>query len=365
MCLNLSSTSFLTTNIMSRLDKTIVKFSGAKNYMDQLAQVTGYMNSIDETYYTKQISIVKTTYTSIINELSKYDGKVLVSFIAKLQSEYAVLDLDTLYVDIVKKAKKAGKSDKIQHKVRITPRDIYDSKWFKMIVELEKNAADLTGQFGIEGSKMTDAHKKIIQTEPIIVETHTFYGLKVVSDDMCKTIYITSKFINKLIEILLSPMYDVKAHMDKNWLPQIDQILGVELKSKMKERAKDIPVSHEDIKEYVYRFLLTKYRLEITGNTGEFVKTLMNSLDASVIGSANPARFINLMDGLKLDEIDDNKGVKKVVDIVKGELIKISENKDIKPADLLNDINEILSYGEKSEDDAEQKPEQEAEDVFA
>ena len=170
---------------MSRLDKTIIKFSGAKNYMDQLAQVTGHMNSIDETFYTQQISIVKSTYTSIINELKKHskESGMLLDFITIIEAEYKKLNLNELYHDVIKKAKK-GKPEKKIHKVRITPKDIYESKWFKLIVDLEKTAADLIGQFGIESNKMSDSHKEIIEKEPIIVDTHTFYGIKVNTDEM-------------------------------------------------------------------------------------------------------------------------------------------------------------------------------------
>ena len=353
---------------MSRLDKTIVKFSGAKNYMDKLAQITGHMNSIDENFYIQQIGIVKTTYLSIIKELNKYikDSEIFSDFITSIEAEYKKLNLNELYHDVVKKAKK-NKPERKQHKVRITPKDIYESKWFKMIVDLEKTSADLIGQFEIESNKMSDAHKKIIETEPMIINTHTFYGIKVNNDSITGSIFVTSKFINKVIEILLTPMYDVKTHMDKNWLPQIDEVLGVELKKKLGDKAKDVPITQEDIKNYVYTFLLTKYRLELTGNTGEFAKTLMNSLDSSVIGSCNPARFINLIDGLKLDEVENNKGVKKVVELARKELIKVSENQDIKPAELLNDINEILSYGDKEdeeENEEDKKEEQKEVDIF-
>jgi len=343
---------------MSKLDRTIIKFSGAKNYMDQLAQVTGHMNSIDEKFYTTQIAIVKTTYSSIIKELEKYTEQsgLIKDFITVINKKYKDLNLDVLYKDIFKE-----KKNKTVHKVRITPKDIYASDWFKLIVELEKNAADVIGQFEIENNKMSDKHKEIIAKEPLVVEAHTFYGLKVDNDAITGSIFATAKFMNKVIEILLTPMYDVKAYMDKHWIDQIDNVLGVELKKKFGD-SKDIPITHEDIQNYVYTFILTKYRLELTGNTGEFAKTLMKTLDSSVIGSANPARFINLIDGLKLDEIKNNKGVKKVVELARNELIKLNENKDIKPAELLNDINEILSYGDK--EDEPEKEEQQEEDIF-
>lgn len=336
--------------------------------MEQLATITGHMNDINEEFYTKQIGIVKSMYSAILKELKKHSDKseILSSFINSTSSNYTSLNLDELYHDVLKtRSKKSKKPAKMQHKVRITPKDIYNSNWFKDMVELEKTATDLTGQFDIESNKMSESHKKIVETDQNIIDTFKFYGVAVDDDEITGTIFVTSKFINKIIEIILTPMYDVKAKMDKNWLPKINDVLGVELKNKLGSKAKDIPVTEEDIKNYVYTFLLTKYRLEITGNVGEFAKTLMSTLDSSVIGNANPARFINLMDNLKVDEIENNKGVKKVIELARNELVKISENQDIKPSELLNDINEILSYGDElDEENKEEKPAQQDEDIF-
>ena len=55
----------------TRIDKTISKFSGVKNYMEQLALVTGNINSLDETFYTDKINCVKKTFELIIYEFNK------------------------------------------------------------------------------------------------------------------------------------------------------------------------------------------------------------------------------------------------------------------------------------------------------
>ena len=49
----------------TRIDKTISKFSGVKNYMEQLAMVTGNINSLDETFYTDKINCVRKTFELI------------------------------------------------------------------------------------------------------------------------------------------------------------------------------------------------------------------------------------------------------------------------------------------------------------
>lgn len=348
------------------LDKTIVKFSGAKNYMDQLAQITGHMTDINEEFYNKQIHVVKSTFKSIMTELEKYTAREMQTFIKNTKEHYTTLNLDELYHDVLNvRSKRSKNPPKLQHKVRITPKDIYASAWFKDMVELEKNAADIVGEFDISSNKMSEAHKKIVETDPGLINSFKFYGIEVDTDEVTKSVFVTSKFINKIIEIILTPMYDVRAKMDKNWLPRINDVLGVELKNKLGDRAKDVPITEEDIKDYVYTFLLTKYRLDVTGNVGDFTKTLMSTLDSSIVSNANPARFINLMDNLKIDEIENSRGVKKIVELARSELVKISENKDMKPSDLLNDINTILSYGEEIEkEEQEEKKDQVEEDIF-
>lgn len=345
------------------LDKTIVKFSGAKNYMDQLAQITGHMTDINEEFYNKQINMVKSTYNSIMNKLENYKTREVQTFIKNTKEHYTSLNLNELYHDVLNvRSKKSKNPPKLQHKVRITPKDIYNSAWFKDMLELEKNAADIVGEFEITSNKMNETHKKLVDTNPGVIESFKFYGIRVNDDETTGLVFATSKFINKIIEIILTPMYDVRAKMDKNWLPRINDVLGVELKNKLGNKAKDIPITEEDIKDYVYKFLLTKYRLDVTGNVGDFTKTLMSTLDSSVVSDANPARFINLMDNLKIDEIENSKGVKKIVELARSELVKISENKDMKPAELLSDINKILNYEES--DSEEEKKDQEEEDIF-
>ena len=132
-------------------------------------------------------------------------------------------------------------------------------------------------------------------------------------------------------------------------MERINEVLGVELKKRT-----DTDITEDDIKTYVYSFVLTKYRLELTSDTGEFAKSLIKTLDPMVVGAANPARFVNLIDSIKLDEISDSKGVKKMVGLARDELIKLSRNEDIKPAELFEDINNILNA-----DLDEEKPKEE------
>ena len=342
------------------IDRTIAKYSGSANYMDQLAVITGHINTINEEYYTNQIMIVKKTYLSIIDKLNTYSKMTekLKTFINVISKEYVNLNLDALYEDKEKiKTKKGTKKVKKIHKVRITPRDIYESKWFKLVSEIETLSADLIGRFNITGSKMTEEHLTTIKDENVL-STFTFYDIPVDNDEITSLIFICSKFLNRLIEILLTPMYDVKAYMNAHWMEKIDEVLGVELKGKI-----DGPITQEDVKNYVYSFVITKYRLELTSDTEEFAKSLIKTLDPLTVGGANPARFINLIDSIKMDEIEGSKGVKKMVGLAREELIKLSTKENIQPSEIINDINNILNC-DVEEEDVKVEEQVEPDDVF-
>ena len=66
---------------MSKIDKIICKYSGSKNYMDQLAKVTGHIFNVNREFYTSQIKNVKSCYQVIISELNKYHTDKLTTFI--------------------------------------------------------------------------------------------------------------------------------------------------------------------------------------------------------------------------------------------------------------------------------------------
>lgn len=332
------------------IDRTIAKYSGSGNYMKELAKITGEINTIDEKYYTSQISLVNKLFISILDLLKKYTPTTvkLTKFIKNIEDEYVKLNLKVLYIDIakVKKGKGKGGKDKkkIIHKVRITPKQIYESNWFKLLSQIETLATDLKSRFFIQdkATTMSEEHKKLI-TDENVVSTFTFYDVRVDNDEITKVINATSKFLNGIIEILLSPMYDIKTYMDVHWLDKIDEVLGVELKSKYKDKYEGSPITQAEIKKYVYSFVITKYRLELTSNTEEFAKSLIKTLDPMAVGDANPARFINIIDSIKLDEISDSKGVKKMVGLARDELEKLSKNENIQPSEIIKDISDILN----------------------
>lgn len=338
----------------TRIDKTISKFSGVKNYMEQLAVVTGNINSLDETFYTDKIKCVKKTFELLIDEFKKMNSPEVQRLI-KVFSAKPIDKLENLYVDIMKKGK-----TKPKHKPRIRPQEIYDSEWFGIVKEIEKNSAEMIEQFQIESVKPTEEQLNIITTNHNVVESYKYYCIEFNTDNaesLTKLIWMSSKYTNMIIDIILTPMYDVNKFMANHWMQQIDNTLGLELQKQKKH-----PITTDDVRKYLYLFVITKYRLEMTKSPDAFIGMLTKSVDHEILGATNPARFLNLLDTLKLDEIKDKEGIKKMTEIAKNEIKKITENKDIKPSEILKDIEELLSYGDKDEEEKEELKDKD--DVF-
>lgn len=322
----------------ARIDKTISKVSGASNYMEQLSQVTGNMNSITEDYYIKQIDKVINIYAKcVVPELDKYNTDEIRKLAKKIQTDYEKLDLSKLYVE---KVKKSGKKT---HSVRIRPRDIYDSDWFKSLKSLEDRCVELSEQFEIVSTGMSEIQSEIIKNNPGVVESFTFYGNLVNSVETINSVYICRKYINKIIEILLNPMYDSLKFIKDHWVAQIDTAIGAELRE---SKNKTESVTRDEIQNYVHTFVLAKYRLSLTGNSDQFAKILLSSMDDYDIASMDPSRFITVIDGLNLEGISGSENLKGMAQLAKDEISKIMGKKDITTAEILQDVEKFLNYGD-------------------
>lgn len=323
---------------MYKVDKVITKYSGSANYMDQLSKITGHLNSINEEYYNNAINTLKLHYKTIKGLFSKseFNCPTMNNLLNDLDSKYNQLNLDVLYEDITKKSKKSTKPAKIIHKIRITPKNIYESQWYTLMKQVDKTVLTILEQFNVKDDNMDEVLKSMETIDMYVIETYRFYTVTVNNLIVLRSLSVAYKLFNKINEIILHPMYDLKSTIEKNWMPEIDKTLGLDLMKK------DDKVTPMNVQEYIYTFVLTKYRLELTGNTTEFTKTILNAIDVSSMKDVNPTTFIHLIDGIQVNSLKNKTGVKKIIDVVKNEFIKLSENKNISTIDILEDINNIL-----------------------
>lgn len=330
---------------MSKIDKIICKYSGSKNYMDQLAKVTGHIFNVNREFYTSQIKNVKSCYQVIISELNKYQSERLTTFITKINKAYKKLNLDLLFHDVVKKQKTVNK-------VRIYPKDIYNSEWYTLLNELNKDIINVVEQFNIKQEECT-AEQKELMKDPIFVDSFRFMDIKIDNKEITKSIYTISKFLDRITDIILTPMYNVKKYIDEHWLDEIDNAFNLKT-SGIKQ-----PLSQDEIKEYLVNFVNIKYRMDITGNAADLTKVLMNNLDLNKLNDLEPSKFINIIDGIKGEYINSNKNIKKMVDVIKEKVNDIDKGK----FDIVSFMNEINSSLDETEQETK-SVQTEADDVF-
>ena len=333
----------------TKIDKVITRISGSSDYMGDMSKITGNIKTIDRPYYIDQLKKIISVHGVITNEFKQHFDKSneLKEMTKLFDVEFNNLDMANPYKKIVNK-----NSGKTKHKIRLTPTDIYNSKWFEYLKRFETNATTIINQFEIDGVTIKEKQQDIINKNPDTVNAFKFYGLTIDDPTVYKTVWICKTYANKIIEIILSPMYDAKKFIVNHWLPQIDEILS----SKFEDQKN---ATRSDIQNFVYTFVLAKYRLSLTSNSEEFTKILLQSMSENNIADMDAARFCNIIDGINLDALDKKENVYKFAEATKTEIQKIMNGEKVNPTEILKDIEQILNTG--AEDEAETS---DVEDIF-
>lgn len=332
----------------SKIDRVITKVSGSSDYMGDMARITGNIKTVDKEYYTQRLKMIDNTFNVIQKELDIHiqNSKSLNQYIQLTNEHYKTLDILNPYMKQTNK-----KSKKIKYKLRLTPQVLYESEWFKMIKKLETIAASLCQQFEIDKIAITEKQEKIFKENPDTVEAFKFFDLLVTDPKVYQSIYISHTYINKILEIILSPAYDAKKFIINHWMPQIDEIIGSKIESEEE-------MTRSDIQNFVYTFVLAKYRLDLTSNSEEFTKVLLQSMSETNIVDMDAGRFLNVIDNINLEKLDKKDNIYKFAEATKTEIKKIMNGEKINPTEILKDIEKIL------DDTQIEEVESDVEDIF-
>lgn len=326
-----------------RIDKTIAKVSGSSNYMGDLAQITGNMNTIDKIFYLKQVEQIKSSYeNAILKVLKEIEANEIIK---KLEQAYVEIDLDKIYVEKEHKKSKTKKSNtkKTTFKIRLTPKDIYKSNWFKLLREIESSATEVYNQFSLEGKELGEKQLEIIAKNRDSVDVFKFYGKKITDENVCKAVIVCKKFVNKILEIILTPMYDCKGYIEKHWVDQINQAVGAEVQ---KQTGKNT-ITQSEIQQYLYTFILAKYRFNITESSEQFTSVLLKSISEYEVADLDAGRFLDVIENFKLDQIEGSEQLKQMAELAKDEMRKILSKENISPSEILKDVEKFLNVEEQ------------------
>lgn len=332
----------------TKIDRVISKVSGSSDYMGDMARITGNIKTVDKEYYTQRLKMIDSTFRVIQKELEIHieHSSSLKQYLQMADEQYKLLDILNPYSKQVNK-----KNKKIKYKLRLTPKSLYESEWFKLVKKLETVSASLCQQFEIEKITIGEKQEKIFQENPDTVNAFKFFDLLITDPKVYQSVYISHTYINKILEIVLSPAYDAKKFIVNHWMPQIDEIIGSQVESEQE-------MTRSDIQNFVYTFVLAKYRLDLTSNSEEFTKVLLQSMSETNIVDMDAGRFLNVIDNINLDKLDKKDNIYKFAEATKSEIQKIMNGEKINPTEILKDIEKIL------DDTQIEEVESDVEDIF-
>ena len=359
---------------MHDTDSLLSNITGSKDYVKELEKLVGNMETIDQAFFDENFKKVV--------EADKVLRSILKNTPCEKSKEFFTLSINSRlnnpYDSIKKKSKKSGK-EKIKKVLadELRPRNMIKSPYFKICKQVEKKCNDLIESYNIDiNNPSITSVAEVLKTNPELMDVKNLFGHKLENDTDVKKVIDLQKAAKEIISMYMLPLYDVRRTMDKNW--------GL-ISNLFNNMASDI--STTEVKEILYLFIVAKYRCTITDNDKYYMKLFMSVINKSeekqaetkekeatseegeekpkkqpnaseIIGKMDPARFLELLDTINLDQIDKKQNVYKFA-VQSKEIIKriVNKKEGEKMEDIMKDVQGILQNMQKGEEETEKPPE--------
>lgn len=342
------------------MSRTISKYVGA-DWMQKLESVIGTLTTIDDT-----------KYRDAIDKISKCENNIKICFrrIARnteVTDQFIAVQNDFIEkstaLDILNKAyvQKKNKKGKLRDVIvaQYTPEQLIKSDWFTSVKKIEREiyryvehvfiSPDGESKSGKTSKERRDlkskydfaAFQELLKKYPNIDELYDIYGIKPVEELVFNAFMDMQKFSNAIINILLTPMYDVLDKVTKSY----DKDLAHAFKSTIQKGI----ATRDLIIELLTNFACAQYRAKLTGSSKYMLEMLSDELTEGALSEMDGARYISVMDSINTDAM--TKGSKAAGFTVKArELMKKMIEQDGKmDTSILTEIKDLIG---DDEDDA-------------
>ena len=343
---------------MHDIEAQISRISGQQNYMEQLQKITGNIEFVDmDMYHDKHNKLVNcdSNIKKVLRKMLE-DTDSIDTIKTLYDKESNTLNLkDNTFGLYVKKSKKSKKQKKPREIINngYRPIDLVKTEWFKIIKRMEKDIhkflievfPDTSQSTNVNDGSNTDSlpNVQLNNKSKLDVESKTFADLeheyklhpelldiktaldcKINTNKLFTSIIMIKKFAKIIINILLTPMYDVKKTIHSHW-SEINRIF----KTKAFQQTK--LTSPDDIIEILYQFIIAKYRATITGNNKHYVKLFLDTVGNENVSNMDGARFVEIMDAIDLDKLNKKDKVYQFALGAKSIMQRIVNNENITP----------------------------------
>ena len=356
---------------MHDIDAQISKISGQADYMEHLQKITGNIMNVDMAMYHDKHTKISNCDSNIKKVLAKLlkEDEAIKPIHDQYLSESDKLDIanKTFYMH-VKKSSKSKKVHPPREKISpgYQPSDLVKTEWFHLVKHMEKAVQKFLVEVfpaDPDNEKKTEYEKKTYEelsaeftAHPEMLDIKTILDVKVSSKAIFELFKLLKRFTKIIINILMLPMYDVKATIESHW-DQIEKIFKSKAIQSVNQSTGNTLASEDDIVLILTQFIIAKYRATVTGNNKHYIRLFFDTIGNDSLANMDGARFLEIMEAIDLDKLDKSDNVYKFASSAKIAMKRIANNEAITP-DILKEFDEI--FNGKPEEDTTNSPEQQA-----
>lgn len=351
------------------MNKTITRYVGA-DWLKKLENIIGNLMTIDDEIYKssiEKISICESNILKLFNRILKNidsttNSSLLIQIFENFKKLSATIDIKNKSY-ITKLNKKGNPHDVLV--ANYVPQQLIKTEWFKQIKDIEKTIYKYIEKIFIsaDGEMKIDRTAKIrrefikefpfkdlqekLHKYPDLIKVCDIYNIIPENEIVYTSFLEIQKFSNIIINILLTPMYNVEAKVTSNYDKQLAQAFKP-LISKSKFTTKELII------ELLTNFAIAQYRATITGNNKYFIQMLSGELTEGKLSEMDGARFIEVMDTINTESLEKGSKAQFFTEKAKILMKKMIDQDGKFDAKILEDVRELI--GNDESENIESKP---------
>lgn len=357
------------------MENTITNYCGS-DWLDKIESITGSITYIDIPTYKTAINTIATCEKNIrilFGRLLKQAYGQELKTVVEVSEEFKRLSAE---LDISSKAiiRKLNKNAKKAH-AEITetnshedvapsyvPMNLIKSEWFKSVKMIEREVYRVIEKVMLSPdgetkiAKTTKERKQlsknydyseydeVLTKYPDLRTLITPFGISIVNADIYDTLLGLQKNANIIINVILTPMYDIKTKISKSY----DSKLAPSFRSSIDSGK----LSRDVIIDLIADFMIAKYRAMLTGSSKYFIQMLSSELTEGQLAHCDGRNFVEMMDAIDTKTFGEGSRAANFTDKAKGLMKKLLERSEAgKPFDMsiIEDVKELVADKEEAE----------------
>ena len=351
------------------MDQTITKYCGT-DWLDKLEQITGSSSTIDLDTYKKAVADIatcekniKTLFKRLIKQSFGQDIKTL----SRISEAYNALSSEFMIAEksVTRKLKNAFKTKKgarptVLNDTNSTecvsdlylPINIVKSDWYLCIKDIERTIYRIMDKIFVspDGESKTEKtstrrknlykdntyenYQDIIKKHPTVQTLYAPFDIVMSNKAIFESILGIQRYSNIIINIIMTPMYNVKAKITKSY----EKTLAPAFRSEISAGhvTKDLVIS------LLTDFIIAKYRASLTGSNKYMLQMLSSEITEGQLAGMDGARFADVMETIDLSVLDKSSKVASFAVKAKEIMRTLSTADEKFDASILSNVQELL-----------------------